>query len=121
MYVEMKLLSNELCQFASAGWLTGNKLTLEKREHLCVELVTPTRPPLLRHQSRNAGLVEARPSLIVSRPREAVLFGDVRHRRTLYPNAAQHLVLDLDEIAGVEELALVYSAQRNSPGAAQWN
>jgi hypothetical protein len=45
----------------------------------------------------------------------------VRHRRTLYPNAAQHLVLDLDEIAGVEELALVYSAQRNSPGAAQWN
>src|SRR2546429_3121968 len=44
---------------------------------------------------------------IVRRPRHAVFFRCVGHRRILDRNAAQHLVLDLHDVAGVEEFAVL--------------
>ena len=45
--------------------------------------------------------------LVVRRPRDAVLLGGLRHRRVLDGDAAQHLVLDLHDVARIEELAFL--------------
>ena len=61
--------------------------------------------PLLRHQPSDPGYIEACLGLIVGQPRDPVFLGCMGHRRILDRHAAQHLVLDLHDIARVDPQA----------------
>jgi hypothetical protein len=105
MHIEVEPLLDQPRKRASPDRLAGNKLGLEKRQDLVVELVGTARASLLGHQPCDAGFFEARPGLVIGRPRDPVFLSRIRHRRVLDGDPAQHLVLDLDEIARIEKLA----------------
>src|SRR5206468_11751039 len=76
-------------------------------QYCTLERVRPAWPPLLRHVPSAPRFVDTGLGLIVRRPRYAVFFSCVGDRRILDRNAAQHLVLDLHGVAGVEKLAVL--------------
>ena len=59
-----------------------------------------------RQQPRQPRPLEASPCLVEGGPREAEGRGGPGDRMTVDAHATQHLVLDLDGVAGVEELVL---------------
>jgi len=67
------------------------------------ELVSPLRPRPLRQQPRQARLLERRLGLIEGRAREAEAGTGLAHSLPILASPPQHLVLDLDQIVGVEE------------------
>src|SRR5579883_3410131 len=58
------------------------------------------------HQADEAGLLESRQRLIKGRPRKTETGRRLRQRLAVGLDAAQHLVLDLDQVAGIEEFVL---------------
>src|SRR5581483_9035771 len=102
--VEVELLPNQLCELTRSHGLACNELLLNERQRLPPKLVRTARTTLLRHQSSNAGFVEAGLGLVVRRPRHAVILAGSAHRRVLDRDTAQHLVLDLNDVVRIEEL-----------------
>src|SRR6266436_10420574 len=107
VYIQVEFLPDQLCQLARSNGLASDKLFLNKFQYLSLELVRAAWSPLLRHEPGDPRFVEAGLGLIVSRPRHTVFFRCVGDRRILERHAAQHLVFDLHNVAGVEELAVV--------------
>ena len=105
--VEVEFLPNQLRQFARSHGLARDELLLDERQHLALKLMGTAWTALLRYQSGDAGFVEVGLGLVVGRPRHAVLLGGVGHGRVLDRDAAQHLVLDLHEVARIEEFVLL--------------
>ena len=81
----------------------GEICALDERQSLALDLVWTAGTSLPGHKPRNAAFLEIRLGLVVSRPRDAVLVGHIRHRRLLDGSAAQHLVLHLHDVAPIEE------------------
>jgi len=67
------------------------------------QLVSLFGAPLVRDQSGQPTLFEGGQSLIERRPRKAESRRGAGNRMAFALHAAQHLVLDLDEIPGIEE------------------
>src|SRR6266481_1833301 len=106
VYVEAEFLPDQLRQFARSNGLARDKMLLDKYQRCALELVRAAWPPLLRHQPSDPRFVEAVLVLIVRRPRYAIFLRGLGHRRILHRHAAQHLVLDLHDVARVEKLAV---------------
>ncbi len=69
------------------------------------ELVGTPRARPSGDQPRQPLIFEGRLSLVESGPREAEGRSRLRDRLSVDPHSAEHLVLDLDQVAGIEELA----------------
>lgn len=107
MHIEIECLLKQLRQLARSDWFAWRKLSLEESQHLALEFVRPPRSSLPGNQPGNARFLEMCLGLVEGWPREAVFAGGGRHRCVLDGDTAQHLVLDLYRIAGIEEVALV--------------
>ena len=94
-----------LAEFPSSNAARRDELCLQERQDLAVDLVGTARTSLLRDQSRNPGIIEVRLGLVVGRPGNAVLVGNLGHRRVVDGDTTQHLVLDLHGVVRIEELA----------------
>jgi len=73
-------------------------------EDLVREFVGSLRPWLVRDKAGEAAAGESLLSLVESGAGEAELGGALANRGPLPAHPAQHLVLDLDEISGIEEV-----------------
>src|SRR5579864_8708764 len=104
MHIEAELLLDQSRQLACPDRFARNELCPEKRQYLGLDLVRTARAALLWHQPRDARFLEVRPSLVIGRPRDAVLVRSVGHRSFFDGNTAQHLVLDLYDIARIEKV-----------------
>ena len=80
---------------------------LEKGDHLGGELVATTRPAFLRQQTREPFALPRCPCLVERRARQAEGSRCGGDGVTLGLDTAQHLVLDLEQVTGVEEVVLV--------------
>src|ERR1051326_8260522 len=98
--VEVELLPKQLCELARSHGLARSELLLDERQRLPPKLVRAAGTTLLRHQSSNAGFVEAGLGLVVRRPRYAVIPGGGAHRRVFDRDTAQHLVPNLNDVVG---------------------
>src|SRR5215469_11448427 len=107
MHIEAELLLDQSRQFAGSDWLARNEPRSKKRQYLAVDHVGTARTALLGYQPGDAGLLEIRLGLVIGWPRDAILVGDIGHRRLLDRDAAQHLVLDLHSIARIEKVAFL--------------
>ncbi|MDI6773570.1 MAG: hypothetical protein QME77_13440 [bacterium] len=77
----------------------------QRRHHIRRNLVGPPRSGLLGQQRRQASRRVGRLHLVVRRSRQAEARRAVADRLPVYADPAQHLVLDLHQVARVEELA----------------
>src|ERR1017187_5107016 len=75
-----------------------------KGEHIGGELVSFLGASLVWHQRRQASLLESNLRLIKGGPREPEGRRRPAYRLSLALDPAQHLVFDLDEISGIEEI-----------------
>src|SRR5215470_1276761 len=106
MHIEAELFLDQSRQLVCPDRFAGNELSPEKCQYLGPDLVRTAWAALLWHQPRDARFLEVRPGLVIGRPRDAVLVGNVGHRSFLDGNTAQHLVLDLYDIARIEKVAV---------------
>jgi len=75
-------------------------------EDLLGELVRLLGPALVWHQTGKTVLLEGGLCLVERWPRKTEVCCRIRHGLSFGPHAAQHLVLDLDQIARIEEILL---------------
>jgi len=75
-------------------------------EDLLGELVRLLGTALVWHQAGKTVLLEGRLCLVERWPRKTEICRRIRHGLSFGPHAAQHLVLDLDQIPGIEEAVL---------------
>lgn len=75
-------------------------------EDLLGELVRLLGTALVWHQAGKTVLLEGRLCLVERWPRKTEVCRRIRHGLSFGPYAAQHLVLDLDQIARIEEILL---------------
>ena len=107
MYRHVEFLPNQLCQLACPHRLACNELLLDERQRLALQLMGSLWTALSRYQSDEAALFEAGLGLVVCRPRYTVFLGGFGHRGHIDRYPAEHLILDLHEVAGVEEFAFL--------------
>src|SRR5262249_58556461 len=69
------------------------------------KLVSALGAPLVGQQSGQAALLEAHLRLVKRRPGEAKFARGFRNRPLFHADLAQHLVLDLQQVVGIEEVA----------------
>src|SRR5262249_31138900 len=75
-----------------------------KGEHFGRELVSLLGPSFVRDQRRQASLLESRLRLVKGGPREPEGGSRAAYWLPIALDAAQHLVLDLNQVAGIEKL-----------------
>jgi len=107
VYRKGELLPNQLCQLACPHRLARNKLLLDELQRLALQLMGSVWTALSGYQSGEAALVEDGLGLVVGRPRYAVFFGGFGHGGLLHRHPAEHLILDLHEVARVEEIVFL--------------
>src|SRR5438552_3369884 len=114
--IEIESLPDLLGQLARSNGLARDQLLLDKCQHRTPYLVRAAWTPLPGHQAGDPCFLEAGFGLIVRRPGHAVFLRRTGHRRALHRYAAQHLVLDLHDVARIEELAIVELRILDLPG-----
>src|SRR3974390_3555661 len=105
MDLDVEFVADQPRQLASANRLAWNQPRLQQRQDLAVNLVGTAWTWLLWDQSSNPGRIEVRLGLVVGWPGNTILVGNVCHGNVVDGDATQHLVLDLNGVARVEELA----------------
>jgi len=103
---EVEVLSNQLRERRGSERRVAKPVLEQESDHEVGELVGATGSGSLRDQARQAGAVVERLGLIEDGTGEP---GRLSHRGDGGPvdaNAAEHLVLDLHQVARVEELAV---------------
>src|SRR6266571_4334431 len=98
------ILLESVCQLGGVQRGIGLQRLFESVDGLLGELVRTLRSWTLRDQTRQPLRLEDRLGLIKGRSREAEIGGCLADRLAILPHPAQHLVLDLDQVAGVEEV-----------------
>ena len=106
MYLDAELLPEQLRQLPSPDRLARNEPLLQKCQDLALDLVRAAWTSLLGHDTRDSCPLQVCLGLIVGRPRDTIVLDDLGYRSVLDRDTAQHLVLDLHQVAGIEELAL---------------
>ena len=100
---------------AAQGWLLCATLS-DELHHLFSELMGPVRSRLAVQQAWQALLGEGGLRLIERLSRQSKRRGATLHGRPLRTRAAQHLVLDLNDIPSVEERPLLKKRIHNLLG-----
>jgi len=103
VHVETKAVVNPWQQRAHRERRVVRALRRHKGQHGIGDFVGPMRPAFPGHESRDSLRLEGGLRLIERRPREAEHVGRSRDGLALYVHSAQHFVLHLHEIPGVEE------------------
>ena len=85
------------------GFVHRPKL-LEVLQHVVGKLVGGFRTATFGDQSRQSRFLEGGQELVERRPREAKAVGGCRHGKVVDLHAPKHLVLDLHQVARIEEL-----------------
>src|SRR5262249_48030455 len=78
----------------------------EEGDHLVGELVGPPRAGASGYLPQQAMASEGGSGLVERRPGEPELASRLDDREAIDPDAPQHLVLDLHQVAGIEEVAV---------------
>src|SRR5215475_15438454 len=104
MNLDAKLVADQPRKLPSANRLAWDQPRLQKRKDLAVNLVRATGAWPLWDQSRNPCSIEVRLGLVVGWPGNAIVVGNLGHRRVVDQDTTQHLVLDLHGIVRIEEL-----------------
>jgi hypothetical protein len=104
---DAEVLSNQLRERGGSEQRVAKPMLEQEIDHEVGELVGLTRSRSLRDQARQSGAMIKRLGLIEDGTGEPERLSSVGDRSTLDANAAKHLVLDLYQIAWVEELAVV--------------
>ena len=102
---EAEVLPNQLQERRGSEQWVAKPVLEQEFDHEVGELVGLTRSGSLRDQARQAGAVIERLSLIEDGTGEPERQSNLGDRGSLDANTAKHLVLDLHEVARVEELA----------------
>ena len=102
---EVEVLSNQLRERGSSEQRVANPVLEQEIDDEVGELVSVTGSESLRDQARQAGAVVERLGLVEDRTRESERLSHLGDGGPLDANAAKHLVLDLHQVARVEELA----------------
>src|ERR1700730_17194599 len=105
MNLDAELVADQPRKFPSANRLAWDQPCLQECENVAVELVGSGGAWPLRDQSRNPRSIEVRLGLVIGRPRNAILVGNLGHRGAVDGGTTQHLVLDLHGVVRIEELA----------------
>src|SRR5437870_13627589 len=103
MDAQPEFLLEVLRQLGGVQRRVGLERMFESIDDLLRELVRPLRPRSLRDQARQPLRLEDGLGLIKRRPREAEVGGCLSDRLAILADPPQQLVLDLDQVAGVEE------------------
>src|SRR2546421_4936280 len=103
MHPEPALLLEQRGQPGGAQGRVGGQRLFEPVDDLVGELVRPLRSGTLGQQPGHPARLENRLSLVEGRSREAEVGGHLADRLALLAAPTQHLVLDLDHVARVEE------------------
>src|SRR5215831_1902454 len=105
MNLDAELVADQPRKLPSANRLAWDQPFLQERKDLAVDLVRATGAWPLWNQSRNPSGIEVRPGLVVGWPGNAILVGNLGHRRVVDGDTTQHLVLHLHSVVRIEELA----------------
>jgi Integrase core domain len=100
---ERKALLQQLNQLRGTQRGVLSQALLQEVDHRLGELVGPTRSRPLGHQAGQPGLLEERLGCIERRTGEAESGRHLADWLPFLAGSTQHLVLDLDQVAGVEE------------------
>jgi len=91
---------------------------LKKREDVAGDLVAPVRSPFVRQQARQPALLKGPLRVIERGTREMERRGRRGHRLRFEFDPPEHLVLDLDDVARIEEVVRSEGGIRDLVGAA---
>src|SRR5215472_7420608 len=105
MHLQRELLFHQLGQLRETQARLRCALLGHELENRGGKLVSAPGTPLVGQQSGQAALRETHLRLVKRRPGEAKLARGLRNRPLLHADLAQHLVLDLQQIVGIEEVA----------------
>src|SRR5689334_16689782 len=105
MNVDPELVADQPRKLPSANRLAWDQPGLQERKDLAVDLVATAGTWPLWDQSRNPCSIEVRLGLVVGRPGNAILVGNLGHRGVVDGDTTQHLVFDLHSVVRIEELA----------------
>jgi hypothetical protein len=104
MDLALEALEHSLDQICWTQGRLHSQQLLEELHDLRAQFVRAPGSGLLRQQPAESSKLEGRLCLIERRTREAERRGALGDRPRIDPNAPEHLVLDLHEIARVEEV-----------------
>ena len=90
-------------EFSSTGRIFASQLYIDKRHHFWGKLVSTSGPPLLRKQAGEPMLRKSRLGLIEGGAGNTKERGSLCLLRPLDAHLTKHLVLHLDQVAGIEE------------------
>src|ERR1700730_882682 len=107
MDFDAELFADQPRELPSAKRLARDQPCLQERNDFAADLVGIAGAWLLWDQSRDPSSIEVRLGLVVRRPGNAILVGNLRHRSVVDGDTTQHLVLDLHGVVRIEELAFV--------------
>jgi hypothetical protein len=106
MNLDTKTLFHFIQKRGDTHWLLRGAALFDEFEDLFGELVSSTRTALSRKQPRYSLALEIRPSLVERWPGKSKRSGATAHGLLVLVHLAKHLVLDLDQIAGIEEIVI---------------
>ncbi|MFM0632869.1 hypothetical protein PQR41_44660 [Paraburkholderia xenovorans] len=78
----------------------------DEARHLIGDLVRSVRAALDRQQPSQAVALEVGPRLVEGRPTDSEVCGGIRDGLPFHAYASQHFVTDLNQIPGIEEVAV---------------
>src|SRR6266446_8416079 len=107
MHLQVEVLLHRFRQLSETQRRLRSLLLGYEFHHFRGELVTASRTTLPRKQSGQAALLESEFGLVERWPRETKFFGRLGNRPLVYTDLAQHLVFHLDQVVGIEELAVL--------------
>jgi hypothetical protein len=103
MHADTELIEEKRRQFLRDQGVVRREGSLEPIDDSIGELVGPFRARALGQEAGQAGGLVGGLGFVEGRAREAEALGSLAHRRAVLPDAPQHLVLDLNQVARVEE------------------
>jgi hypothetical protein len=107
MHPQIELLFHRFRELSETQRRVRGPLLGHELHHLRSELVAASRTALPGQQSGQATLLESEFGLIERRPRETKLLGRLGNRPLVHTDLSQHLVFYLDQVVGIEELAVL--------------
>jgi hypothetical protein len=105
MNLHAEALADPLGQLIGTDTRIGGARLRDELQHRWGELVAGMRSGLVGNQASQAPLLECLLGLVERRAREPTGLGGLADRSLVDIDQSQHLVLDLQQVVGIEELA----------------
>src|SRR6516225_6985640 len=116
MHLNPEPFLNRLGQLLWSQCRIFGSLLEDKLHHLAGQLVPSLRPPLVGKQAEDSVLLERRLRLVERWARESERARRFADGFSIHVNLAQHLVLDLQQVVGIEEIAVLEQGMTDGLG-----